>query len=341
MLAVGHDADALPFVSSFDGTGVEVIPLSAGARDYRRERGAVAALCERLRPTVAHTHGMRPDVLDAPVVRRLGIPVVTTVHGRSAATWKVRLYEWLQYRSFRRLDAVVAVSRTLADLLERKGTPRDRISIIPNASAPAGAPFSAAEARRALGVPAGAFCIGWVGRLSAEKAPDLLISALPALRGLGVHAAIIGDGRERAPLERRIAELSLNHQATLHGPLPDAGRYFAAFDVFVLSSRSEGMPMVLFEAMSAEVPIVATTVGGVPEVVGPDEALLVPPEEPDALADAIRRVLAEPQAARRRAIAARERLARDFGADAWLDRYEALYRRVAVTAGRGAASRAP
>src|SRR5690606_5519239 len=102
-------------------------------------------------------------------------------------------------------------------------------------------------------------------------------------------------------------------------------RYFAAFDVFVLSSRTEGTPMVLFEAMAAGTPIVATAVGGVPDVVGPGEAILVSPEDPEMLARAIREVREDPRAAASRAERARHRLANHFDAHSWSRAYESVY----------------
>jgi glycosyltransferase involved in cell wall biosynthesis len=108
----------------------------------------------------------------------------------------------------------------------------------------------------------------------------------------------------------------------------DAGRLFAAFDLFVLSSRTEGTPIVLFEAMGTGVPIVATRVGGVPDVVSPAEAVLVPPDDPLTLAGEIRAVYRNPAGARERARRARERLLRDFSIAPWLGRYEAIYRLV-------------
>jgi glycosyltransferase involved in cell wall biosynthesis len=115
----------------------------------------------------------------------------------------------------------------------------------------------------------------------------------------------------------------------------EAAPLFPAFDVFVLSSRTEGTPIVLFEAMAAGVPVVATAVGGVPGVVSPAEAVLIPPGDPASLAAAIRTTLRDPAAARERTRAARQRLEREFGAQPWLERYDVVYRRVAR--GRAAA----
>ena len=118
----------------------------------------------------------------------------------------------------------------------------------------------------------------------------------------------------------------------LHGTVPDAGRLFAAFDVFVLSSHTEGTPIVLFEAMAAGVPIVTARVGGVPDVVSSAEAALVPPADPVALAAAIRAVYHDPVVARARAKRARVRLLTNFTVARCISRYDAIYRLVTIKA---------
>jgi glycosyltransferase involved in cell wall biosynthesis len=305
-----------PFFVPLSGSGVHVRPLALPDRAYLRE----------VRPDVVHTHGYRPDVVDAGVARRLGIPIVTTVHGFTGGGWKNRCYEWLQCRAFRRFDAVVAVSRPLVERLARAGVQRSRIHAVPNAWCETAAPLDREAARDALGLPRDSFVVGWVGRLSGEKGPDVLLDALPHVGELPLVVSVVGNGVERVPLEARTSALGLDGRVRWHGAVPDAGRLFAAFDVFVLSSRSEGTPMALFEAMAAGVPIVATRVGGVPDVVSRADAAIVPPDDPVALAAAIRSVYRTPAAAERRARAARARLDRDFGVGPWLKRYEAVYR---------------
>lgn len=317
-----------PFVQALQGTAVTVFPVPLPARAYRRERAAVAELCRRWRPDVVHTHGYRPDVVDAPVGQQFGVPTVTTVHGFTGGGWRNRLYEQLQRAAFRRFDGVVAVSRVLADRLVREAVPPERVHLIPNAWAATVAPLGPDTARRALAVPEGRFHVGWVGRLGREKGLDVLLDALVELADLRPVVSIIGAGRERRALAGRAAGLRLEARLLWHGERPEAGRLFTAFDVFVLSSRTEGTPIALFEAMAAGVPIVASQVGGVPDVVSPNEALLVPAEHPAALAAALRAVHGDPTAAATRARAARARLERDFALDPWLDRYAALYERV-------------
>ena len=110
-----------------------------------------------------------------------------------------------------------------------------------------------------------------------------------------------------------------------HGNVPGAARMLAAFDMLALSSRTEGTPMVLLEAMAAGVPIVATAVGGVPDILSAGEASLVAPNDPRALAAALDATLADTSLAQSRASAARERVAREFDHATWLDRYEQIY----------------
>lgn len=312
--------------------GVTTHPIVVGARAYWQERAALFALGRRLRPAVVHTHGYRPDIVDAGAARRLGIPTVTTVHGFTGGDWKNRLYERLQRRAYQRFDAVVVVSRPLEEQLTRSGVARHRIHCVPNAWEAATPPLDRAAARRALGEREDGFLIGWVGRLSAEKGPDVLLDALVYLADLPVSVAVIGNGREQRSLAARARHLGVDRQIRWHGVVPGAAGCFTAFDVFLLSSRTEGTPMVLFEAMAAGVPIVATCVGGVPDVISSAEATLVASDDSVALASAIRAIYRDPAGARARAHRARGRLHSHFTLPPWLDRYDAIYQLVTRSA---------
>jgi glycosyltransferase involved in cell wall biosynthesis len=180
-----------------------------------------------------------------------------------------------------------------------------------------------------LGLPTDGFVAGWVGRLTSEKGADVLLEGLTAVRDLPLRVSVVGTGGQLPALRSRAEALGLGAVLTWHGAVPDAERIMAAFDVFVLSSRTEGTPIVLFEAMAAGVPIVATRVGGVPDVLAEREALLVPPEQPGALADALRAVFADPASAAGRTQAAQEALHDRFGVEPWLDAYVRIYAAVA------------
>lgn len=174
-------------------------------------------------------------------------------------------------------------------------------------------------------MPAEGLVAGWVGRVSREKGIDVFIDALASLQDRVLQAAIMGDGPERA-IEMARAESIAPSRFIWLGAVPDASRYFAAFDLFVMSSRTEGLPMVMLEAMAAGTPIVATNVGGIPDLISPTEGMLVRPEDPDALADAMRATLDDREAASARARAARLRQKTEFDVGPWSARYESIYR---------------
>ena len=308
--------------------GVRVARLPLPPRAYLQERRELAQLIAALAPAVVHTHGYRPDVQAGRVARRLGCATVATVHGFTGGGRKNRLYEWLQLRALREHDAVVAVAQSVVDRLTAAGVPPERIHLILNAAPPDRSPMSRADARRQLALPESEFVLGWVGRLSQEKGADLAIAALARLGPGPPTLAVLGEGRERSALERMAADLGVGDRIRWCGTIPDAGRVFAAFDCYVLSSRTEGTPIVLFEAMAAAVPIVATAVGGVPDVLSDREAVLVATPDAGALAAAIRTVRSDPAAAQARALAARRRLAEERGIEPWVARYETVYRHV-------------
>jgi glycosyltransferase involved in cell wall biosynthesis len=148
------------------------------------------------------------------------------------------------------------------------------------------------------------------------------VSRLPEPRPLCV---VIGYGPELERLTQRARALGLESRVRFRADISDAARYFRAFDTYVLSSRSEGLPIVLLEAMAAETPIVAARVGGVPDAVSDEEALLVPPEDPSALAAAIADSLRDRATAESRACRASKRVKEAFSIEPFLDRYEQVY----------------
>jgi len=298
------------------------IELSLPSRRYLREREALIELIRRWGPDVVHTHGYRSDIIGGWAARACGTPTVTTVHGYTGGDFKNRLYEWLQTRSFRRFDAVVAVSAPLSEHLRRAGVSERRLHVIRNGWAPEPL-LERAAARERLAAPPDVLHLGWVGRLSHEKGPDLFVEALGRLGRNGWTASIVGDGPRRGALERRARELGIADHVRWHGAVPAAARLFAGFDTFVMTSRTEGTPMVLFEAMAAGVPVLATRVGGVPDVVDEAEAALVPPDAA-SIADALRRMLDDRRSGIERAQRARQALER-FAGGGWLERYERVY----------------
>lgn len=323
---VEPEAEEHEFVQALDRRSVSSRRVEVPHRAYHVEVRRLREILADLSPDVVHTHGYRTDVVAAGVARYLGLPTVSTVHGFTGGGWKNRLYEWLQRRSLARMDAVVAVSRRLGRELREAGVDGRRLHVVRNAWRSRGSILPRAPARQKLGLPEDAFVVGWVGRLSHEKGPDVLVRAAEKDVDSAIYS-IVGPGPERGDLTELTENLGVGDRIRFHGLVKDAAKVYRAFDVFALSSRTEGTPVSLFEAMEAGVPVVATDVGGVPDVVRHErEALLVPPEDPEALADAVSRVRRNPDAARQRVCRARARLEREFAPGPWVDRYEGVYR---------------
>jgi glycosyltransferase involved in cell wall biosynthesis len=317
-----------PFVDALQERGVNAIPVRVGDRDYRGERKFVRDLCRGDRPDVVHTHGFRPDVIDGGVAHAERIPTVSTCHGFIEFGFRGAVYQWLQRRALRRYEAVVAVSEAIASTLRRSGVPPARIDVVLNAFGSPTERIARDSARALLNLPDEPV-VAWVGRFSAEKGPDIAIDAFARLRHPTARLLMIGEGREESALRNRAGELGLAQRIIWAGPVPNVGRLFSAFDAFLLSSRTEGTPMVLLEAMAAGVPIVASLVGGVGDVVDASCAWLAPPLDPRALAHGIDEALSNRRLTDERTQRASERLHQRFAMDPWLSRYESIYRAIA------------
>ena len=321
-----------PLVGELQAAGIEVIRVVHPARSFRAERADLRAICARKKPDIVHTHGYLPDVLSASLGRRLPFGRVTTVHGFTGGSLRNRTYEWMHRRSYSRFDAVVAVSVKLGEQIVAAGGLDGRVHAIANAWSAGAEPVSAEAARIALGLPLDRFTVGWVGRISYEKGLDVFVDSLPLLKDLAINAVVIGSGPERARIEQRAEELGVTERITWLGQRLDAAEVLPAFDLIVISSRTEGTPMILFEAMHAGVPIIASAVGGIPNVVSPEEAVLVKSEDPSTLAIAIRTAHNSALGRITRAARARERLQKDFAAEPWIELYDRLYRDVLLRA---------
>ncbi|HSM59559.1 MAG TPA: glycosyltransferase, partial [Longimicrobiales bacterium] len=254
-----------PFLARLAGAGLATETLVVPVRGYLAERRAVRATLRAFGSRVLHTHGYRPDVVDGPVARGLGLGSVTTVHGFTTGRARNRLYEHLQRRAYRRFDAVTVVSETLREDLVARGVPPERIHVVRNAWRAGPGARGRAEAREALGLAGETGArLGWIGRMTPEKGPDVMVRALARCGTEGLRLSMVGEGRMRSDLVQLAEELGVGERITWHGAVTEAGDLVAAFDLVVLSSWTEGTPMVLLEAMAAGVPVVATAVGGIP-----------------------------------------------------------------------------
>lgn len=329
------DSAPHPLTDQLRARGVAVDEVRCGRRRYFDEARAVARLLETSRTALLHTHGYHGTLVGWMAARRARIPIVATVHGYLDRDFKERLYGRLDRWVMRRFDAVIAVSRGVEDVLQRGGHARERLVVVKNGMPPLAQPHARARARELLGVSSEGPIVGWIGRLSVEKGADLFVQAMAAMEP-AVTAIIVGDGPERPRLERMAVELaqgSARQHIVFAGAQADAARLLSAFDVLALSSRTEGMPMVILEAVNAGVPVVAFRIGGIPDLLAEDSAWLVPPLDPDALRHALREALASPDEARRRAAHAKEVLTLELSTEKWVERVWAVYSQVQSRSG--------
>jgi glycosyltransferase involved in cell wall biosynthesis len=300
---------------------------------------AVAALAGRV--DVVHAHQLLSPSSAAIAAAALGgPPFVVTAHAsggigdvaslaRQGALGRGRLLALRQLAS-----AFIAVSAPIHAELEGAGIPAARIRAIPNGVdtrrfAPPG-PAERRRLRRDLGLPPVPVVV-YAGRLSPEKGVDVLVDAWAEARRRGVVATlcVVGDGPERGALERRARDRGVLGAVRFAGAIADVAPWLRAAEALVLPSRTEGLSVALLEAMSCGLPVVATDVGGTRAAAG-GAAVLVPPADPRALAEALAAVLADPARAALLGEAARRRVLSRYGIGLVARRHLDLYREVAA-----------
>ena len=274
---------------------------------------------------VVHTHNPLPLIYGAPAARLIGAAAIHTKHGANPA-W--RGHRWLRRAAAQCAHAFVAVSDTTAAQARAHGDmPRARLHAIPNGIrldryAPDPAARAAVRAELGLG---DAWVVGTVGRLDPFKNQALLVRALAPLLSARVRLVIVGDGDGRGDVEAAIAALPEPRWAVMTGRRMDVPRVVHAFDVFALSSKTEGLPLVVPEAMAAGLPIVTTAVGGLPGVVDDGETGLLVPVDEAALAAALARLERDRATARAMGARAREVALARYSHERMVDAYLALY----------------
>jgi len=335
------------FLAEAESLGWPVHELRVGRRIYGVSGAAgllrLLGIVRRFRPQVVHGYLFGPNLFAALAGRLAGVPAVV-VAKRNVDAFETPRQVRAQRLAHRLATHVTAVSEAVADSAMALGVPRGRITVIPNGvdtdrfdgRAPAD------EARRVLG-GGEAPLVGSVGCLAPRKDYGTLLEALALLAGRGraFGAVLVGEGPERAALEARSTALGLGARVRFLGERCAVERLLPGMDVFVLSSREEGIPNALLEAMAAGRPCVATAVGGTPEVLE-DGATgwLVPAGSPEALAAALEEALARPEEALRRGAAARRAMRERHSIGAMARAHESFYERVSGGA-RGTAGAGP
>ena len=326
----------------------EISPLRDLLATFR-----LARIMRELRPQILHTHTAKAGAVGraaALLAGRARPPIVVhTFHGHVLRGYFGRFWTGV-FRTLERLlarptDVLVAVSPEVRDELVAMGIgPESKFAVIRLGiqleERVAIDPATRAETRRVMGIGDDRFVVGWIGRMTGVKRTDDVLRAVRLLRDRGVDACLcmVGDGPDRDQVEQLAGELGIVRHCLFPGYQEEVGQFFSAFDVFVLPSGNEGTPVTAIEALAGGCPVVATRVGGVPDVVRDGEdGFLVEPGAVDELAERLAQLAADPKLRARMGASGRDRVVARYSVPRLIDDVDVLYRGLLVAKGISAA----
>ena len=310
--------------------GITVHYLNAKVSRPWSLSGPLRRVVREFRPDILHNFLFHANLLGRYVGWRERVPaVVCAVRVEDVERpWRLWADGWTQ----RMMHAETCVSESARQFTHRRsGIPLEKLVAVPNAIDVARFDLAPGAFRSELGLAEGVPLIATVGRLERQKGMALLLDSTASVLKDHPEArlVLVGDGPDETILKAQAEKLGIQGSAHFLGWRPDVPQILVDADVFVLASRWEGMPNVVLEAMAARRPVVATTVGGVPELVVQGETgLLVRPDDAAGLSESIARVLADPERSRGMGEAGRRRAEDEFSPDRMVRRYEELYERL-------------
>lgn len=326
------------FLDQLAATGVRVIPLPMKREPHPSDALALFRLVQllrRRRPALVHAHTSKPGLLARLAGTSWGIPTLYTPHGfyfhYDLPFWKRRLYRHLERVAGLWTTRLVCVTEEESrQALDARLVPASKLVVLPNALRldQCEPKRTRADVRAEFGIPIHAPLFVMVGRLASPKDPFTLLRAADRLAD-DVHVLFAGDGPQRPEVEGLARELGMDKRVHLPGHRDDALDLTAAADIAVLSSKWEGLPFALLEAMALSRPMVATDVSGCRDALADSGAgVLVPVADPDAMAKALGMLWADPNGRAKMGEKGRRLVEDKYSAGLWIRRLEALYRSV-------------
>ncbi len=301
---------------------------------------AMAELCRDLKVDIWHSHDYKTNVLGRLIKRKYPMKLVTTAHGFTRETWRTKLYYHIDNLAMLSYDQVIAVSPPLVEHCANHGVNPDRLTYIPNAidTGEYRRTQTPALAKAEMGLPADSFAIGVIGRLSVEKGVDRAIRMMADLVRTNPKAELhlIGDGPQRQELEQLAAQLGVANSIRWWGWQTDARPIYEMLDMLLLPSRTEGLPNVVLEAMAMRVPVAATDVGGVNDLLDHGACGIILNDNEHDWTNAIAPLLTSPAACDNFAEQAHQRVCESFSFSRRMEKimgvYDKVMGRVAVNA---------
>ena len=255
-----------------------------------------AAIGACRRSDLVHCHWTVSGLVACLAMRLYSRPVILSVRGSDVHLVTGRALGWLNRRICRCMDVVIAVSEDIAAKLERAGVDRKKIRVVYNGVGSEFSPRDRQMARRELGLPESRFIVIFVGLLVPVKGVEFLLEALPLLNDSNVYCVLVGDGVSQSELEAKARDLGIAEQVQFVGrrAASEVPLWISSADVLALPSLSEGRPNVVLEAQACAIPVVATRVGGTPELVRDGQTgLLVEPGSAASMARGLGRLLGD------------------------------------------------
>jgi glycosyltransferase involved in cell wall biosynthesis len=306
--------------------GIESHLISCRGQIDRTVPASIRALAASTGANLIHAHGYKADVYVYLAMRGSTMPLVSTCHTWYDDNRLVWLYGVIDRRVLRRYQAVVAVSDDVRQRLLDSGVPASRIHFIRNGIDLR--PFTnATPSLRHLARPDG-LLVGWVGRLTHDKGPDIFLRAIAQVRPEypTAHYLLVGEGPYRPQVEHLITELALDGVVHLLGQRSDMPAVYASCDFMVSSSRQEGLPMAILEGMATGLLWIATSVGAIPMVIHDSQnGILIAPENVKLLAASIIQIMQSPEDRARMGTVARHLTESEFSAERMAADYLRVY----------------
>jgi glycosyltransferase involved in cell wall biosynthesis len=320
------------FLETVERAGFQAVALKKDTPHFFSAVQELSALLRQSGAEILCCHGYKADILGRLAARNAGIPIIAVSHGWTSEDRKVRFYEAFDRINLRWMDRVVCVSKGQADKVRRAGVPDERLIVIYDAICAERfdhVDSSYKELLRSFFANPPRRLVGAAGRLSPEKGFSVLIEAAAHI----VHAdpsvgfVLFGEGRLHSELSRHIAAAGLQDRFILPGFRTDLDQFLPFFDLVVLPSFTEGLPNIVLEAFAARVPVVATAVGGTPEVVEDgDNGYLIAPGDPQELARRILQALGSEATRRALGLRGHQRVLEDFTFATQAIQYRRLFR---------------
>ena len=326
--------DNAPFiVDSIRSAGIRLIALPrASLLDLRRYQRLVR-LFKVEKVALVQTHLTYANILGSLAAHAAGIPVIATLHSvavRKGSTSKV--LKWIENFVLRKYATrILAVGQMVADI-NRRNYGKRKVDVIPNGIPKPKFPQvkERERLRREITGNGSHPIVITVGRFSHAKGYEDMIEAFGILqqRAANPKLVMVGSGTTVDHIKEQISDLNLDHSVILTGEREDVPSLLALSDVYASSSHREGLPLAVLEAMMAGLPVVATSVGDIPNVVTEETGVVVPPHHPELLADALEDLLKNPKKREAMGQAAYRRAMNEYSVDAWMRKHLALYREV-------------